>query len=268
MANDKFRVDGKAIASPRIGKVKMREALRFEGKVTGATVSPTTDRWYAALSVQVDLPAVRRENQVRSVGVDLGVRRLAMLSDGTTVEGPKPSRGNLRRLARLNRGLPRKVPGSSNRAKAAAHLAGCHSRIASVRNDALHKLTTRLVRAYGCIVIEDLNFKAMMRSRGLSRIISDMGFGEFRRQLDYKIQPSVTKVVVADRWFPLSRLCMICDPLHKGLTLNDRTFKCEGCGHVEDRDLHAARNLERYPGLRGSLRLWTPGLWPVNKTVG
>ena len=252
VANDKFRVDGKAITLPRIGNVRMREALRFEGKVTGATVSRTADRWFVAISVEVDLPVVRCENQARTVGVDLGVRRLATLSDGTTIEGPKPLRGNLKRLARLNRGLHRKVAGSSNRAKAAAHLARCHSRVASVRSDALHKLTTSLVRVYGCIVIEDLNVKGMMRSRRLSRVISDMGFGEFRRQLEYKIQPSVTKVVVADRWFPSSRLCMICDTLHKGLTLNDRTFKCEGCGHVEDRDLHAARNLERYPGLRGN----------------
>ena len=140
-------------------------------------------------------------------------------------------------------------------------VARCHARVASVRNDALHKLTTTLVHDYGRIVIEVLNVKGMMRSRKLSRAISGMGLGEFRRQLDYKIQLSLTTVVVADRWFPSSKLCRLCGVLNDGLMLKDRTFECNGCGHVEDRDpvsgtgqaLHAARNLERYPGHQGNL---------------
>jgi len=252
VANDRFQVTGKTISLPRIGKVKMREALRLEGKATGATVSRTADRWFVAISVEVDVPAVRCENQARTVGVDLGVKRLATISDGTLVEGPKPLRGNIKRLARLNRGLSRKVPDSSNRAKAAMRLARCHARVVSVRGDALHKLTTRLVRTYGCIVIEDLNVRGMLRGRKLSRAVSDMGFGEFRRQLNYKVQLSLTKVVVADRWFPSSRLCRQCGSVHDALTLKDRIFACGACGHREDRDLQAARNLERYPGLQGN----------------
>ena len=113
-----------------------------------------------------------------------------------------------------------------------------------MRNDALHKLTTSLVRAYGCIVIEDLNVKGMMRGRKLSRVVSDMGFGELRRQLAYKAQVSCSEVIVADRWFPSSRLCRTCGSLHAALTLKDRVLQCGGCGHAEDRDLNAARNLE------------------------
>lgn len=134
----------------------------------------------------------------------------------------------------------------------AARVARCHARISDIRGDALHKLTTRLVRTYGRIVIEDLNVKGMVRSRKLSRAISDMGFGEFRRQLSYKVVTSLTQLVVADRWFPSSRLCMECGTPHDGLTLKDRIFTCNGCGHAEDRDVHAARNLERYPGLQGN----------------
>ena len=236
VANDKFRVDDKAIMLPRIGKVRMCEALRFQGKVTGATVSRAADRRFVAISVEVELPVARCENQARTVGVDLGVSRRATLSDVTPVEGPKPLRGSLRRLARLNRGLHRKVTGSNNRAKAAMRVARCHARVMRMRNDALHKLTTGLVR-----------------NRKLPRVISDMGFGEFRRQLSYKVVPSLTKLVVADRWYPSSKLFLNCGTLHDGLTLKDRTFTCDGCGHVEDRDLHAARNLERYPGLQGNL---------------
>ena len=109
------------------------------------------------------------------------------------------------------------------------------------------------MRAYGCVVIEDLNVRGMVRNRQLARVISDMGFGEFRRQLDYKAAASASTVVVANRWFPSSRLCRVCGLRHETLTLTDRLFTCADCGHVEDRDLHAAVNLERYPGLRGNL---------------
>lgn len=252
VANDKFHVGGKVITLPRIGKVKMREALRFAGKVTGATVSRTAGRWFVAISVQVDLPVVPCENQARTVGVDLGVKRLATISDGTFMEGPKPLRSTLKRLARLNRCLHRRRPGSRNRNRMGVRVARCHAEISDIRGDALHKLTTRLVRMYGRVVIEDLNVRGMVRNRKLSRAISDMGFGEFRRQLSYKVVASPTELVVADRWFPSSRLCVECGALHDGLTLKERTFTCEGCGHAEDRDVHAARNLERYPGLQGN----------------
>lgn len=121
---------GKTITLPRIGKVRMREALRFAGKVTGATVSRTAARWFVAISVEIDLPVVPCENQARIVGVDLGVKRQATISDGTIVEGPKPLRSTLRRLARQGRRLHRQVAGSSNRAKAAMRVARCHGRVA------------------------------------------------------------------------------------------------------------------------------------------
>ena len=183
VANAKIHVDGKVITLPRIGKVKMREALRFEGKIAGATVSRTADRWFIAINVEVDMPIVLCEDQARTVDVDLGVKRLTTLSDGSLVEGPKPLRGNLKRLVRA---------------------------------------------------------------------VSDMGLGAFRRQIDYKAELSLTKVMVADRWFPSSKLCVRCGRLHAGLTLKCRTFKCDGCGHAGDRDQHAARNLKRHLGLQGN----------------
>jgi len=157
-----------------------------------------------------------------------------------------------KRLRRLSRGLSRKAKGSRNRDKARLRLARCHARVAGIRSDALHKLTTFLVQTYGCVVIENLNVKGMGRNRQPSRAIMDMGFGEFRRQLEYKQGLSESAVIVADRWFPSSRLCARCDTLNDGLKLKDRTFECDGCGHREDRDLNAACNLERYPGLRGN----------------
>ena len=251
VANDKFHVDGKTITLPRIGQVKMREALRLPGKILCATVSRTADGGFVAISVETDVPTVASETQAARVGVDLGVRNLATLSDGQTVEGPKPLRSSLKRLARLNRSLSRKTLGSRNWVKTKLRVGRCHARIANIRKDALHKLTTGLVRKYACVVIEDLNVKGMVRNRRLSRVISDMGFGEFRRQLEYKAEPTGTEVVVANRWFPSSKLCRVCNHIHENLTLRDRLFKCDGCGHVEHRDLNAACNLERYPRLIG-----------------
>lgn len=252
VANDKFRTVGKTVTLPRIGKVRMREALRFKGKITGATVSRTAGRWFISITIEADLTPVRCENQARTLGVDLGVKRLATLSDGTLVVGPKPLRNALKRLRRLSRALSRKTEGSRNRDKARRRLARCHGRLAAIRTDALHKLTTSLIRTCGRVVIEDLNVKGMTRNRKLARAILDMGFGEFRRQLDYKQELAGTEVIAADRWFASSRLCAACGTLNHALTLKDRTFRCGGCGLTEDRDLNAARNLERYPGLRGN----------------
>ena len=269
VANDKFRADGKTLTLPHIGAVKMRESLRFEGKLTCATVSCTAGRWFVSISVEADLSIVPCENQARTVGVDLGVKRLATLSDGTLVEGPRPLRSVLGRLRRLSRGLSRKVKGSRNRDKARRRLARCHARVAGIRTDALHKLTTSLVQTYGWVVIEDLNVKGMGRNRRLSRAIADMGFGEFRRQLAYKQALSESEVIVADRWFASSRLCTRCNVLNEGLTLNDRIFSCDGCGHREDRDRNAARNLERYPGLRGNpYACGHPGSGPSARPAG
>ena len=210
----------------------------------------------AAYPRQVDAPATGEHRS--GIGVDLGVKNLATvasLDDDIIIDGPKPLRAALKRLARLNRRLSRKVKGSKNRERAQLKVARCHGRVADVRANALHKLTTWLVRTYGCVVIEDLGVKGMLRNGKLARVISDMGFGEFRRQLTYKNELSQGEVVVADRWFPSSRRCRKCAVVSVGLTLKDRVFRCENkaCGHVEDRDIHAARNLERYPGLQGNL---------------
>ena len=267
VANDRFHVEGKTIRLPKVGTVRMREALRFEGKVLCATVSRTASRWFVSISVEVDLPVIPCENQAGTIGVDLGIRKLATFSDGTTIDGPKPLRRALRRFRRLSRSLSRKAKGSRNRDKARQRLSRCHARIANIRSDCLHKLTSHLVGRHGCIVIEDLNVKGMARNRKLARAIHDMGFGEFRRQLGYKAEVSPCEVIVADRWFPSSRLCRICHAKNDGLTLKDRIFRCDACGHAEDRDLNASRNPGTIPAARGkSIRLRTPGRWPAGKT--
>lgn len=239
-----FCFDGKRIKLPVVGWVKMREALRFSGKILSATVSRVADRWFVSVTVEVAHRVPVRENQAAAGGVDLGVKALATMSDGSTVEGPKALRSNLKRLGRLSRSLSRKVKGSANRRKAKVKLARLHARISNIRKDGLHKLTTELVNRFSVIGIEDLNVKGMMANGKLSRAIADMGFHEFKRQLTYKADMAGTRIVVADRWYPSSKTCSDCGHVMPTLPLSVRDWTCPACGSVHDRDINAAINLK------------------------
>jgi putative transposase len=235
-----FAFDEKRIKLPVVGWVKMRETLRLEGKILSATVSRVADRWFVSVTVEVAHQVPVRENQAVG-GVDLGVKALATMSDGGAVEGPKALRSNLKKLRRLSRSLSRKVKGSANRRKAKAKIARLHARISNIRKDGLHKLTTELVNRFAVIGIEDLNVKGMMANGKLSRAVADMGFHEFRRQLDYKAAMAGTRIVVADRWFPSSKTCSDCGHVVPTLPLSVRDWVCPACGSVHDRN--AAINL-------------------------
>jgi putative transposase len=200
------------------------------------------------VSINVEIPdqLTTCENQA-VVGVDLGIKTLATLSTGEKFEAPKPLAQTMERLQRLGRQLSRKQKGSQNREKARARLARLHYRIACVRADALHKLTTVLVRRFGTIVIEDLDVRGMYQNRNLSRAISDVGFFEFRRQLKYKSTTQGVRVVTADRWFPSSKTCSDCGFVVDILPLSVREWACPECGSVHDRDVNAAVNLEQLP---------------------
>jgi putative transposase len=237
-----FAFDEKRIKLPVVGWVKMREILRLEGKILSATVSRVADRWFVSVTVEVAHQVPARENQAVG-GVDLGVKALATMSDGGAVEGPKALRSNLKKLRRLSRSLSRKVKGSANRRKAKAKIARLHARISNIRKDGLHKLTTELVNRFAVIGIEDLNVKGMMANGKLSRAVADMGFHEFRRQLDYKAAMAGTRIVVADRWSPSSKTCSDCGHVVPTLPLSVRDWVCPACGSVHDRDRNAAINL-------------------------
>jgi putative transposase len=249
ISNDKCEIAGTRLRMPVLGWVRMREALRFTGKVMSVTISRIAQRWYASISVQIETAPAVCENQA-IVGVDLGVLRLATLSTGEQVEGPKPLRRLLTKLQRCSRQLSRKVKGSRNRAKARDRLARLHAQIACQRKDALHKLSTNLVRRFGVIVLEDLHIKGMIQNHRLARAISDMGFGLFRQMVTYKAAVAGVQVVFANRWFPSSKLCSQCGSVADDLTLSQRTYGCS-CGLKIDRDLNAALNLCNYPGLQG-----------------
>jgi putative transposase len=243
--NGQFNLNGSRIRLPHLGWVRIRETLRFTGKVLSATISRTADRWFVAIVMDTDQTLTRPAENQGVVGVDLGVTTFATLSTGEPVPGPKAHKAALKRIERLNRRLARKVKFSRNWRKAKAKLARLHARIANVRQDATHKLTSDLVRRFHTIGIEDLNVIGMVQNRHLARAVSDMGFFEFRRQLDYKTAMRGGIVVVADRWFPSSKTCSRCDQHHPEMILGVDTLRCD-CGAVISRDLNAAINLAKY----------------------
>lgn len=246
--NDQFDIDVSRIRIPNLGWVRMRETLRFTGKIMSATISRVADKWF--VSIAVDTPdrshLPQAENQ-GAVGVDLGVSALATLSTGEPpIPGPKAHKALLDRLRRLSRGLSRKEKGSANRRKAKARLAKLHARIAAIRSDAMHQLTTDLTRRFHTIGIEDVNVRGMMANRHLARAVADMGFFAFRRQLEYKADMRGGAVVVADRWFASSKTCSACGHKVDALPLAVREWTCPVCGVTHDRDVNAAINLRHY----------------------
>jgi putative transposase len=224
-----------------------------------ATVRREADRWFCAFTVEVQRAVGRPARPDAVTGVDLGISTLAVLSDGTCVPNPRHLGQALRRLRSASRTLSRRVgPDRSTGQRPSARwdtarreVIRLHTRVANLRKDTLHKLTTGLAVQYGTIVVEDLNVAGMLRNRRLARHIADAGFGEIRRQLSYKTTWNGGQLVVADRWFPSSKKCSACGAVKPKLPLRARTFTCERCGLVLDRDLNAALNLKHYVARSG-----------------
>lgn len=238
--------DPKALWLPRIGRVHCFENVtaRVDGaRVLNMTISRRGGRWYAALTVERDEPTVKQAPKGGAVGIDLGVKALATLSDGTVIPNPHHLQADEQRLKRAQQALSRKMKGSKRRAKAKDRVARLHARIANRRTDTLHKLTARLAQTYSDICIEDLNVAGMVKNHHLAKVISDVSFYELRRQLEYKTAKTGAKLHVIDRWYPSSKTCSNCGSVKTKLSLKERTYKCEHCGLVIDRDLNAAINI-------------------------
>jgi putative transposase len=239
---------------PNIGRVRLKEtpaARGFEGRILSATIRRRADRWFVSLAVERERDiqvsrAVRRATDV--VGVDLGLTSAAVIHDGEAthvVEPQQALRRNLQKLCRLDRQLARKQRGSRNRAKAKLRRARLHYKTSCQRQDYLHQLTSSLARTKSVIVLEDLHVRGMQRNRHLALSISDAGLGEFRRQLAYKSEWYGATLVLADRFFPSSKLCSDCGTIKDTLSLSERAFACDACGLSLDRDENAAINLRR-----------------------
>jgi putative transposase len=212
-------------------------------------------RWVVAITgVAAQLHHQRRgpKNRYQArVGVDLGVKTLAVAADEHgrvlhTWAGVKALQHAQARLKLANQSYSRTKRDSGGRKKAARRLGKIHARVAHLRGNLLHNITTELARGYTCVTIEDLNVAGRLQLRSLARYVSDAAFGDFRRQLEYKAAWYSTQVVVAGRWFPSSKTCSGCGTINANLTLADRVYHCGHCGLVIDRDVNAAVNLARY----------------------
>ena len=238
--------DPKALKLPRIGRVHCMEnvaALVGDAKVLRMTISQHAGRWYASLTVERDNKPAAEPPKGGAVGVDLGVKNLATLSGGSVVPNPRYLKKSERKLKQAQQALSRKVKGSNRREKARAKVARLHARVANQRLDAMHKLTTRIAETFSDISIEDLHVAGMVKNRHLAKHIADAAFGEFRRQLEYKTARTGARLHVVNRWYRSSKTCSKCGSVKAKLSLSERTYTCEGCGLVLDRDLNAAINI-------------------------
>lgn len=247
------------VVLPRLGRLKMHESARKlarridndTARIMSATVRRDGGRWFVSYTVEVERAARRPSNPGSAVGVDVGIKHLAVLSTGELVDNPRHLVAAQSRLRDLGRALSRKA-GPDRRTRqqpshrwqrAANRLGKAYARVANLRCDGLHKLTTRLSREHGTVVVEDLNVTGMLANRKLARHIADAGFAEIRRQLAYKTGWNGGRLLIADRWYPSSKTCSGCGTVKAKLSLTVREYCCGACGLVLDRDLNAALNL-------------------------
>lgn len=251
--NDKFDVSGYWVKIPKLGLVNMAEKLRYEGKIVGATVSREAGWW--SISIAVEMPDKKTLPTPGECGVDVGLLRLATLSDGTTFENLRPLRHMLHKLARLQQLFARTQMGSRNRERLKTKIARLHKRIGDVRRDILHKMTTWIAERYGFVAIEDLHVKGLTQNHCLALSLADAALGRLLDLLETKVISANGQLVKVDRFFPSSKTCANCQHKRDDLTLADRLFVCPNCGLVTDRDHNAAMNILN-EGLRlASLRL-------------
>lgn len=247
LSNDQFKLEENRIKIPKLGWVKLTESLIFSGiKILSATISRIADKWFVSISVQMETTPVKvSKSQADAVGVDLGVKNLATLSNGSSIEGSKPLKKLSRKLARMQRHLAKCTKGSKRYNRQKIKLARLHYRIRCIRQDSLHKLTHHLCQDFKIICIEDLNVKGMMKNHKLAKAISDMGFYEFKRQLEYKATLFGNWISTVSKWFPSSKTCSNCGNKKDELKLSERIYLCDKCSFEIDRDLNAAINIER-----------------------
>jgi putative transposase len=249
------------VVLPRIGRIRTHESTRKlarrcehgTARILAATITCTADRWYVSFTVEVQRQIPEHTRRAGVVGVDVGVRHLAVLSTGQAIPNSRPLDQAQQRLRRLNRQLARRHgprgPDGTRRTPSSGwqqtrrRLARAHAFVANRRRDGLHKLTSDLASTYGTVVVERLNTAGLLRNRRLARAISDAGFGELRRQLDYKTTWAGARLVQADTFYPSSKTCSACGAVRAKLLLSARVYHCETCGVRIDRDLNAARNL-------------------------
>ena len=253
LANDQFELGDHRIWVPKLGWVNLAENLRFKGKVIGARITKTADWW--CVSIMVEMPDEQPDPHRCAVGMDVGLNRLATLSTSEGFENQAFLKATLKKLRAANKRLHRRVKGSKNREKARREVARLHYRITCLRDDVLHKLTTRLAACYGMVGIEDLNLKGLLKNHTLARSFSDAALGKLLGLLTSKVEQRGGQIIKVGHFFPSSKTCHACSWKWEDMKLSDRAFLCQNtrCAYyhfAQDRDHNAALNI-----LREALRL-------------
>lgn len=244
-----FDFEKSRVKVPKIGWVKFYCDRTFEGKIGTLTVTRIpTGKYFASIVVDCGNPVPEKApiNPDTTVGIDVGLKSFAVLSNGEMIGNPKHLEKGQKRLAVLQRRLAKKQKGSNRRERARLAVAKCYERIANRRSDFLHQITSKIIAEnQGSIVIEDLNVEGMLKNHCLAKSISSVAWGEFFRQLEYKSEWNGRNLIRIGRFEPSSRMCT-CGKVNKELTLKDREWTCSGCGATHDRDLLAANNIKRF----------------------
>ena len=246
------RPDGRRVHLPKVGAVRMRESLRFDGDITEVTISLCGGRWYAAFTVDTGAPEpVKREGE--TVGIDMGLTVLATPSDGDPIENPKALAAEIAKLRTLDKAIARSrnVHGKHRPSQRRNRLYELrnrqHARVRHLRRDHHHKATCAIAKTWAVVKVETLNVSGMMKNKRLARSVSDAGMAEFVRMLEYKCAWHGAQFVKVDPWFASSKTCSACGAVKAALSLSERIYRCDRCGFECDRDLNAARNIKAYP---------------------
>jgi len=266
-STDSFRLTGtinirdNRIQLPRLGKLKMKgKNHAYHGRILSATVSNRHNRWYVSVLVEEEIKHRTKKSEI--IGVDVGINVLAYLSNGKKFQNPRHTKSKIRKLKRLSRSASRKIKGSNNQGKAYARLNNFHYRVGNQRKNSINHLTKHLSSNFGGVVIEDLKVSNMVKNRKLAFSLQDAGFGEFKRQMEYKCKWNGVDLILADSFFPSSRLCNNCGQ-KRDLDLSIRIYNCE-CGYSCDRDLNAGRNLKDYRIFERIKKLTGKWIVPLN----
>lgn len=240
-----FKWDGRSLKLAKMSEplaVRWSRQLPKAAKVTTVTVSQDASGRYF-VSMLCDDVVAAKPTVAAKVGIDLGLSHFAILSTGEKVAAPNTFRRHEKKLAKLQRRLAKKTNGSNRREKAKLKVARVHAKIADSSRDFLHKLSTRLINENQVIAVESLAVKNMQKNRRLSKSISDAGWSEFLRQLEYKANWYGRELVGIDRWYPSSKRCSDCGYTMPKMPLSVREWVCPECGSIHDRDVNAARNI-------------------------